>query len=79
MLKFCGKGLRLNDFNFKSKIKQLREEQSERERTLENLHEEILREEHKLILLERNMEKIRRDIRELNQTIDYLRRKFLKP
>ncbi|MBR0260495.1 MAG: hypothetical protein IJQ85_01745 [Selenomonadaceae bacterium] len=69
----------MNDFNFKSKIKQLREEQSERERTLENLHEEILREEHKLILLERNMEKIRRDIRELNQTIDYLRRKFLKP
>ena len=41
--------------------------------------EQIQREERKLILLDRNMEKIRHDIRELKETIEYMRREFLKP
>ncbi len=67
----------MNDFRIK--IKWLREEQRKRERTLENLREEIRREEHKLILLDRSIQKIREDIGELKSTIDYLRREFLKP
>ena len=62
--------------DLKIKIQRLREDQHKRERTLDNLREEIRREEHKLILLERSMEEIRRDIRELKSTIEYLREKF---
>ena len=60
-------------------LKKIRIEQKNRERAIENLREQIRREEHKLILLDRSIEKIRQDIQELKETINYLRYKFLKP
>lgn len=67
----------MNDI--KARIKELHAEQRERERYLKNLSEQIEREERKLILIDKSMEKIRQDIRELKSTIAYLRREFLKP
>ena len=60
-------------------LKKIRIDQKNRERAIENLREQIRREEHKLILLDRSIEKIRQDIQELKETINYLRYKFLKP
>lgn len=60
----------------KARIQELQAEQLERERYNKNLGEQIEREERKLILLDRNMEKIRQDIRELKSTIRYLRENF---
>ena len=65
--------------DIKTKIQRLHLEQQEREHVIKNLREQIQREERKLILLDRNMEKIRHDIRELKETIEYMRREFLKP
>lgn len=64
----------MNDI--KARIQELHAEQRERERYNKNLGEQIEREERKLILLDRNMEKIRQDIRELKSTIRYLRENF---
>lgn len=64
----------MNDI--KARIRELRAEQRDRERYNKNVREQIEREERKLILLERNMEKIRQDIRELKSTIQYLRERF---
>ena len=60
-------------------LHKIRIDQKNRERAIENLREQIRREEHKLILLDRSIEKIRQDIQELKETINYLRYKFLKP
>ncbi|MBQ6006372.1 MAG: hypothetical protein IJT57_04780 [Selenomonadaceae bacterium] len=60
-------------------LQKIRIDQKNRERAIENLREQIRREEHKLILLDRSIEKIRQDIQELKETINYLRYKFLKP
>jgi len=64
----------MNDI--KARIRELRAEQRERERYNKNLGEQIEREERKLILMDRDMEKIRQDIRDLKSTIIYLREKF---
>ena len=64
----------MNDI--KARIKELHAEQRERERYIKNLGEQIEREERKLILLDRDMEKIRKDIRELKSAIIYLRETF---
>ena len=64
----------MNDI--KARIRELRAEQRERERYNKNLGEQIEREERKLILMDRDMEKIRKDIRDLKSTIIYLREKF---
>ncbi|MBD3878862.1 MAG: hypothetical protein SR1Q5_04155 [Quinella sp. 1Q5] len=62
--------------NIKARIRELRAEQRDRERYNKNMREQIEREERKLILLERSMEKIRQDIRDLKSTIQYLRENF---
>ena len=64
----------MNDI--KARIRELRAEQRDRERYNKNMREQIEREERKLILLDRSIEKIRQDIRELKSTIIYLREKF---
>ena len=64
----------MNDI--KARIRELRAEQRDRERYNKNLGEQIEREERKLILMDREMEKIRRDIRDLKSTIIYLRETF---
>ena len=64
----------MNDI--KARIRELRAEQRDRERYNKNMREQIEREERKLILLERSMEKIRQDIRDLKSTIQYLRENF---
>ena len=64
----------MNDI--KSRIQELRAEQRELERYNKNMREQIEREERKLILLDRSMEKIRQDIRDLKSTINYLRENF---
>ena len=64
----------MNDI--KARIQELRAEQRDLERYNKNMREQIEREERKLILLERNMEKIRQDIRDLKSTIIYLRERF---
>lgn len=64
----------MNDI--KARIRELRAEQRDRERYNKNMREQIEREERKLILMDREMEKIRQDIRELKSTIRYLRENF---
>ena len=64
----------MNDI--KARIRELRAEQRDRERYNKNVREQIEREERKLILLDRSIEKIRQDIRELKSTIAYLRENF---
>ncbi|MBR6711512.1 MAG: hypothetical protein IKI76_00775 [Selenomonadaceae bacterium] len=64
----------MNDI--KSRIRELRAEQRDRERYNKNVREQIEREERKLILMDREMEKIRQDIRDLKSTIRYLRENF---
>ena len=64
----------MNDI--KARIRELHAEQQERERYNKNLSEQIEREERKLILMDREMEKLRQDIRELKSTIIYLRETF---
>ena len=64
----------MNDI--KARIQELRAEQRDRERYNKNMREQIEREERKLILLDRSMEKIRQDIRDLKSTIRYLRENF---
>lgn len=64
----------MNDI--KERIRELHAEQRELERYNKNLGEQIEREERKLILMDRDMEKIRQDIRDLRSTIIYLREKF---
>ncbi len=67
----------MNDI--KKRIRELHAEQRDRERYNKNMREQIEREERKLILLDRSIEKLRGDIRELKGTIAYLRQEFLKP
>lgn len=62
--------------NLKTIIKELHDEQRELERYNKNLGEQIEREERKLILMDREMEKIREDIRDLRSTIISLRERF---
>ena len=64
----------MNDI--KARIQELRAEQRELERYNKNMREQIEREERKLILMDREMEKIRQDIRDLKSTIIYLRERF---
>ncbi|MBQ3433469.1 MAG: hypothetical protein IJP42_06480 [Selenomonadaceae bacterium] len=64
----------MNDI--KARIRELRAEQRDRERYNKNVREQIEREERKLILMDREMEKIRQDIRDLKSTINYLRENF---
>ena len=64
----------MNDI--KARIQELRAEQRDRERYNKNVREQIEREERKLILMDREMEKIRQDIRDLKSTINYLRENF---
>ena len=64
----------MNDI--KARIQELRAEQRDRERYNKNMREQIEREERKLILMDREMEKIRQDIRDLKSTINYLRENF---
>ncbi|MBR2775235.1 MAG: hypothetical protein IKD73_09650 [Selenomonadaceae bacterium] len=64
----------MNDI--KARIRELRAEQRELERYNKNMREQIEREERKLILMDREMEKIRQDIRDLKSTIIYLRENF---
>ncbi|MBQ3442184.1 MAG: hypothetical protein IJG33_02950 [Selenomonadaceae bacterium] len=64
----------MNDI--KARIRELRAEQRDRERYNKNVREQIEREERKLILMDREMEKIRKDIRDLKSTINYLRENF---
>ncbi|MBQ4495833.1 MAG: hypothetical protein II968_08695 [Selenomonadaceae bacterium] len=64
----------MNDI--KARIRELRAEQRDRERYNKNVREQIEREERKLILMDREMEKIRQDIRDLKSTIRYLRENF---
>lgn len=64
----------MNDI--KARIQELHAEQRDRERYNKNMREQIEREERKLILMDREMEKIRQDIRELKSTIRYLRENF---
>lgn len=67
----------MNDI--KKRIRELHAEQRDRERYNKNMREQIEREERKLILLDRSIEKLRGDIRELKGTIAHLRQEFLKP
>lgn len=64
----------MNDI--KARIRELHAEQRELERYNKNMREQIEREERKLILMDREMEKIRQDIRDLKSTIIYLRENF---
>ena len=64
----------MNEIIFK--IEELRAEQKMREQALENLREQICRDEEKLQELDKTIEEIRQDINDIKQMIEDLRQKF---